>query len=278
MITGIDHLVVAVPDLDRAAEAVRSVVGLSVAPGGLHPDHGTANRLVWLGDTYLELVAVVDPERARGSWFGRLVLERVEDGGGLAALCLASDDLDADLIAARARGALVEGPVAGERRRADGRVVRWRLAVPDPLGSEWAPFLIEHDSTAAEWTPGERAERATFGHPIGGRVRLALLEIPVGDVSTVTGRYLRTWGILFRPSLAGGGARDANVGEQVIRLRRRSASEGREPLVELVRLGAEGDGSSGGPLSLGDVGEASGGGRLVLPFGLRFRWRSPRSS
>lgn len=271
MIIGIDHLVVAVPDLDRATEAVWSGAGLAVTAGGRHPDHGTENRLLWFGDSYLELVGIVDVEQARGSWFGRLVAERLEHGGGLAAICLASDDLDADLGAARARGAVVEGPFPGERRRPDGRFVRWHLALPGVLGPESAPFLIEHDVTAAEWTPSERAERASFVHPVGGRVRLALVEVPVGDVADVSLRYLRTWGILFRPSLAGGGARDANLGDQVVRLRPRSRSAAGEPTLELVRVGVEGGASLGGPLSSGDD---VGGATVVLPFGLRLRWRS----
>jgi hypothetical protein len=236
MITGIDHLVIAVGDLDEAAAALAGSVGLAVTPGGTHPDHGTANRLAWLGDTYLELVAVVDPERARHSWFGRLVLDRLAAGGGLAALCLASDDLAADIAAARGRGVDVAGPFPGERRRPDGRVVRWRLALPDPLGVDAAPFLIEHDPTAAEWTPIERAERAAFVHPVGGPVRLELVELPLDDVRRTRDRYLRTWGLLARPSLAGGGARDVSVGRQIVRLRRQVGAESQSPTVHLVVL------------------------------------------
>ena len=290
MLTAIDHLVVAVPDLDQAAATLRSDVGLAVIPGGTHPDHGTANALVWLGDTYLELVAVVDPERARGSWFGRLVAGRLEAGGGLAAICLASDDLDADLAAARARGAAVDGPFAGARRRPDGRLVRWRLAVPADLGPDSAPFLIEHDPTAAEWTPPERAERAALVHPVGGRVRLGRVELPVADLGAVVGRYLRTWGILVRPSLAGGGAREASVGEQAIRFRRRLPGEAFELLVELVLLPSEGASaerarsaslSADAPAVQAPGGDASSTARpstgetIGTPIGLRFRWRSP---
>ena len=37
-------------------------VGLAPGGGGRHPRSGTFNRLVWLGDTYLELMGVSDPE------------------------------------------------------------------------------------------------------------------------------------------------------------------------------------------------------------------------
>lgn len=268
MITGIDHLVIAVGDLDEAAAAVARSVGLAVVPGGTHPDHGTANRLVWLGDTYLELVAVVDPDRAWHSWFGRLVLDRLAAGGGLAALCLASDDLAADIAAARGRGVDVAGPFPGERRRPDGRVVRWRLALPDPLGVDAAPFLIEHDPTAAEWTSIERAERAAFVHPVGGPVRLELVELPLGDVRRTQDRYLRTWGLLARPSLAGGGARDVSVGRQIIRLRRRVGAESELPTVGLAALAPPGW-SRAGQLPGTDAAEV---------LSLEFRWRPAGSA
>jgi hypothetical protein len=91
--------------------------------------------------------------------------------------------------------------------------------MPGPLGPDRPPFLIEHDTTAAEWTPPERAERAKQIHPVGAAVRFEALELSVGDVRAVSDRYLRTLGSYFRPSLSGGGARDTNVGSHVIRLR-----------------------------------------------------------
>ena len=41
--------------------------------GGRHPGWGTANRIVPLGDTYIELVTVVDEAEAAQSPFGRWV-------------------------------------------------------------------------------------------------------------------------------------------------------------------------------------------------------------
>jgi hypothetical protein len=41
--------------------------------GGRHPGWGTANRIVPLGNTYLEVVAAVDAAEADGSPFGRWV-------------------------------------------------------------------------------------------------------------------------------------------------------------------------------------------------------------
>src|SRR2546423_7910204 len=69
----IDHVVWGVDDLDRAAEEVQERYGLASVPGGRHPGWGTANRIVPLGDAYIELIAVVDEQEAAGSGFGRWV-------------------------------------------------------------------------------------------------------------------------------------------------------------------------------------------------------------
>ena len=84
-------------------------------------------------------------------------------------MAVAVDDLGAEIVAARGRGVEIEGPIAGERVRPDGRIVRWSLALAGPLGLAEPPFLIEHDSAAAEWTPEERAQRAAEVHPSADR-------------------------------------------------------------------------------------------------------------
>ena len=117
-------------------------------------------------------------------------------------------------------GAFLAEPLAGERVRPDGGVVRWRLSVPRELGPERPPFLIEHDPAAAEWTADDRVARASEVHPIGGPVRLTTLELPITDLPGTIAVLMRTVRIgPFRPSLAGGGARDTPVGGQTLRLR-----------------------------------------------------------
>ncbi len=69
----IDHVLLAVADLAAAAREMEEHHGLASIAGGRHPGWGTANRIVPLGETYLELVAVVDEVEARQSVFGRWV-------------------------------------------------------------------------------------------------------------------------------------------------------------------------------------------------------------
>lgn len=226
MLTGIDHLVIACADPDAAAVELEGSVGLRTSGGGLHPALGTFNRLVWLGDSYVELIGVRDRARGAASWIGAPTVRALEAGGGFATWAIASDDIVGDVAALRARGSEVGEPIPGERARPDGRLVRWRLAPPGRLGPDEPPFLIEHDRTAAEWTPDDRAGRAAEVHPVGGPVRLDVLELPVRDAGRSGMRLLRAVGIgPFRPSLAGRGARDAAIGEQTIRLRPSRATD-----------------------------------------------------
>ena len=186
MLLGIDHVVLATEDPDEAAATLERRLGVAALGGGRHDALGTFNRLVWLGDSYVELVGVFDPKLARRSWFGQPVLASLERGGGLATWAIAVDDVDDTLRWGPPDGGLV-GPLDGERRRPDGRVVRWRLAHPDGL-SPSTPFVIEHDQTAAEWTPAERAARSSDRHPFGGRARLAAIEIDVPSPPAAAGR------------------------------------------------------------------------------------------
>lgn len=220
MLLGIDHLVIAVGDLDAAAAELEASLGLEAGGGGRHPAFGTQNRLVWLGDTFLELVSLADPALAAESWFGSLVADSLASGGGggLVTWVVASDSLEADVAALQAFGSSLGAPAPGERRREDGSVVRWRVSLPDRLGPSEPPFVIEHDLTSAEWTPADRAARGEQLHAIGGPVRLEVLQLPTANVPATIQRLTRTLGLRFRPSLAGHGARDANLGSQVVRL------------------------------------------------------------
>jgi hypothetical protein len=188
MLLGVDHVVLATADVDAAAGRLAERLGLAATGGGRHEALGTMNRVVWLGDAYLELVGVFDAELASGSWFGRPVLAALEGGrdGGLVTWAIAVDDLDETLRWVPPDSGLL-GPLDGERRRPDGRIVRWRVAVPDGV-SPTAPFLIEHDRDSAEWTAPERAARADERHPLGGRVRLASVELEAASPAVAAGR------------------------------------------------------------------------------------------
>jgi hypothetical protein len=168
--------VYAVPDLDEAAVRFRKEFGLDSTEGGRHERWGTANRIVPLGDQYLELVAAVDEPTAAETAFGRGVLERAAGGGGWFTMAAVADDLDA---VASLLGIEVD---SGSRTRPDGQTVRWRMAgLDDQRREPWMPFFLAWD-IPDELHPG----RARAGHGVRAT---GLRRVEVGGDA----ERLRTW-------------------------------------------------------------------------------------
>lgn len=98
----IDHLVLAVHDLDRAGEFYARL-GFQVGACNRHP-WGTENRIVQFPGTFLELITVGEgaaiPEHKDGVFsFGAFVRDYLERHEGFAMLVLASHDAKADKAA-----------------------------------------------------------------------------------------------------------------------------------------------------------------------------------
>lgn len=167
-----DHVVFVVRDLAAAARSIYEMHGLASVAGGTHPGHGTGNIVVPLGPSYVELLAVVDPDEAAGSPLGRWVAERVDRGEGPAALCLRTED-----IAVPANRLGLE-PVAMTRRKPDGSELAWRLAGLDRMLEDGYPFFIEWQSDD-EVLPG----RARIEHEVLPR-GIAWVEIGGSEAET----------------------------------------------------------------------------------------------
>lgn len=135
----IDHVVFCVPDLTRAGEHLSQRYGFVSHPGGRHPGHGTANRIVPLGKSYLELVAVVDAVEASQSRFGVWVGENSAYPPTAHAICLRTEDLDevCDRLGLEA--------VSMSRETPQARTLRWRLAGLDRALEDQLPFFVEWD-------------------------------------------------------------------------------------------------------------------------------------
>jgi catechol 2,3-dioxygenase-like lactoylglutathione lyase family enzyme len=189
--TRIDHVMIAVPQLDRGIDTyVR--LGFNVQPGGDHPGKGTHNAIAFNEEDYLELIAIRDrDEYARGTqWRG--LAELAERGGGLRYLIVQSDDLDADVAAMRARGVDVGELAEGKRRTPSGHERRWRFA---PLGprNPLPVFFIQHITALAERRP------AGAGHP-NGVYRTERAYIAVNDLAAAVDTYSRVLG-MAKPSI-----------------------------------------------------------------------------
>jgi hypothetical protein len=144
----IDHVIVAAEDL-AALEATFRRLGFSVTGGGTHPHLGTRNRIIVLGDGYLELLAIADAARVSS-----VLASRLSAGEGWVGCVLQSVDITAEVADLRWRGVDVRGPSIGRLVAPAGSARGWRVAT---VGSDdfWAaveplPALIQHD------TVGER--------------------------------------------------------------------------------------------------------------------------
>lgn len=168
----IDHVLLAVRDLDQAAAWISERHGLKALPGGRHPGAGTANMIVPLGDDYLELIAIVDPAEAAASPLGGRVAGAPETGAKLATWAVRVTDLDAVKERLSAAGVGTEGPRSGSRLRPDGVLLEWRtLHVGDGLEPA-IPFFIEWNVPAGEH-PGAQAVEHPAGTVLLRGIRLA---------------------------------------------------------------------------------------------------------
>lgn len=141
----LDHVVVAVADLDNAAAIFMDRHGLASYEGGRHVALGTANRIVPLGDSYVELLGVVDGDAAAESSIGTWISRAGTPSGRLVSWCLRTDDIDG--IAAR----LGFAPRSLARTRPDGVSLSWRSAgFERALDFPGLPFFISWDVPADE--------------------------------------------------------------------------------------------------------------------------------
>jgi len=168
----IDHVLLAVRDLDSAASWIREQHGLTALPGGRHPGAGTANRIVPLGDDYLELIAVVDRDEAAASPLRERLAAAPETGAVLATWAVRVTDLDALKQRLGDAGVATEGPLPGSRLRPDGVLLEWRtLRVGSGL-EPVIPFFIEW-KIDADQHPGATPVEHPAGAVLLRGIRLA---------------------------------------------------------------------------------------------------------
>ena len=103
-ITGIDHTLIGVRDLE-AARAAWGRLGLQITPRGRHIGWGTANYCIMLERGYIELLGIVDPAQ-----FTNNLDKFLEQREGLLGLAFATDDANACYDALQAAGLKPDAP------------------------------------------------------------------------------------------------------------------------------------------------------------------------
>jgi len=153
-LVGVDHAVVMVRDLDKAAESWRSL-GFTVSPRGTHSAHmGTGNYTIMLDPDYIELLGVLTPTEHNAP--ARALLEQRE---GIERVAFTAVDSAAGAEEIRARGLTPIGPTDferpvtmpdGRRSAAKFRTFQWPVAEA-PAGMRI--FACQHKTRDTVWIP-----------------------------------------------------------------------------------------------------------------------------
>lgn len=172
---GIDHLVIAAQDLE-AARVRFARFGFTLTPPARHP-FGTGNSLAQLQGNFIELLAVVEPEklvpmRAGHFSFSAFNAGFLEKREGLSTLVLTSSDAEATNAAWAARGLRTFEPVHFSRqaRQPDGgtATVAFTIAFAvDPAMPEAAFFVCQQHTPEAFWQPRYQVHANTARAVVG---------------------------------------------------------------------------------------------------------------
>ena len=142
MISSLDHIILAVDDLQDAEKNYKNILGIEPSWRGLHKELGTANVIFNFKNTYLELLS------AEGEGVGAdLVNESIKKNGeGLAGIVLNTKDISKASKKLKDLGFLVGDVLTGEGKNKDTNDIRnWKyLFLPQELTRNLFLFLIEH--------------------------------------------------------------------------------------------------------------------------------------
>ena len=142
MIKTLDHLIVAVGDLDKAEKNYSTVFGADPVWRGEHTEYGTENSLFNFNNTYFELLA------AKGDGLGAMLVNHAlqETGEGLIGIVFGTDNIKETHQKLSNKGFLLGDVSAGEGANfKNNKIRKWKnLFLPPELTRGIFSFLIEH--------------------------------------------------------------------------------------------------------------------------------------
>lgn len=184
-VIGVDHVVVAVRDLDAAAAAWRAL-GFTISPRGTHSAHmGSGNYTIMFGEDYLELLGVLTPTEHNAGM--RAFLAERE---GLDRAAFTTDDAAAGAEELRSKGLAAVGPIsfgrpvtlpAGGEAEARFQVFQWpKEERPAGLGI----FACQHLTRESVWIPELQSHA-------NGATRLLRIEVLARDPAAAAAHMAR---------------------------------------------------------------------------------------
>ena len=142
MIKTLDHLIVAVSDIDEAEKNYSTIFGVEPVWRGDHAEYGTENSLFNFNNTYFELLA------AKGDGLGAMLVNHAlqETGEGLIGIVFGTDNLKETHQKLSDKGFLLADVSSGEGANfKNNKIRKWKnLFLPPELTRGIFSFLIEH--------------------------------------------------------------------------------------------------------------------------------------
>ena len=146
MFTHLDHLIVAVDDLEAAAKNYQTLFGMTPVWSGEHKELGTSNALFTFNNTYFEILS------ATGEGLGADLVNQYlnQSGEGLIGIVFATDDIKKAKSSLEEQGFNMPDISSGEGiNSSDQQVRRWKnLFLPPELSRGLFSFIIEHTEGA----------------------------------------------------------------------------------------------------------------------------------
>ena len=148
MINALDHLIIAVSDIDVAEENYTKIFGVQPVWRGEHKELGTENSLFNFQNTYFELLA------AKGEGLGAALVNHYlqESGEGLIGIVLGTEDIDECYKSLQSKGHALGEISKGEGINfKDGSIREWKnLFLPPELTRGIFAFIIQHTKGSLE--------------------------------------------------------------------------------------------------------------------------------
>ena len=142
MIETLDHLIIAVQDLDEAEENYKKIFGILPVWKGIHKELGTANVIFNFKNTYFELLS------ANGDGLGAdLVNNQLkENGEGMLGLVLGTKDINSTAAILKDKGFPISEVSNGEGKNSQNNEIRkWKnIFLPLELTRGIFSFIIQH--------------------------------------------------------------------------------------------------------------------------------------
>lgn len=179
----IDHLVYAVPDLEKAMDDFEEISGIRPTFGGYHRTQGTKNAVVNLENgCYLEFLAIDFDNKniIAPRWMGVDFSSEAQ----ITRWALKSDNLDADSKILKQYNLEMGKISSGERQTTIGQLLKWEMILP--LASpfvELAPFMCDWQNSEvhpSDTLPTQCELRSLeFTHPHPHALMLLFAELDV---------------------------------------------------------------------------------------------------